>query len=415
MATSEAGVYHLGKKRGRAPATFSTMVSLGGLRRHLLLALTGAAACAPRESVESTPRPAPPLRGSERATTEDPRFATPPGETGTANCQYPLTRYCFAPHDQKKILASCGMRDKPEDASGCLTREGYASCGVAVTTGPSLENGLCCYQVCQEPARPGGRPLSVADGHRRAGATHRSDWAVMESWPAEPIDATTRSALARAWTEDALTEHASVASFARFTLELLAVGAPAELLSDAQRGAGDEIEHARLCFALGSRFGGSCRGPGPLDLAGVRPRQSLREIVLANVAEGCVAESIGAALALEQLDGCTDEATRRALERIARDEADHAALAWRFVAWALRVAPELGADVRRSAEAELALWTACTDDGRDVDPAAWRRYGRLQGSEASEAVRQAARAVVLPCLDALVPRTATPIEHAPVS
>jgi hypothetical protein len=45
-------------------------------------------------------------------------------------------------------------------------------------------------------------------------------------------------------------EHASVAAFARFTLDLLALGAPADLVQSAQQALGDEIAHAELCFGL---------------------------------------------------------------------------------------------------------------------------------------------------------------------
>jgi hypothetical protein len=48
-------------------------------------------------------------------------------------------------------------------------------------------------------------------------------------------------------------------------LELLALGAPAELVEKAHVAALDEIEHARICFALASAYGGERYGPGPLD------------------------------------------------------------------------------------------------------------------------------------------------------
>ena len=50
-----------------------------------------------------------------------------------------------------------------------------------------------------------------------------------------------RTKLAECWAQDALAEHASIASFARFTLQLMAVGAPPQLLADTQRAAADEV------------------------------------------------------------------------------------------------------------------------------------------------------------------------------
>ena len=56
------------------------------------------------------------------------------------------------------------------------------------------------------------------------------------------------SVQARKWLAAALAEHASVASFSKFALELLAVGAPASLLQRAHQAALDEIRHAQLSF-----------------------------------------------------------------------------------------------------------------------------------------------------------------------
>ncbi|MEZ4224697.1 MAG: ferritin-like domain-containing protein [Polyangiaceae bacterium] len=395
------------------------MNSLGGLRKHLLLALVGASACAPRKSVEHEPIPGPQVRHepeSERTVGES-QFATPTGDgQEPASCQHELTRYCFAPFELQKILASCGPPKKPEDGHGCLTREGYASCGASVVSGPNFDNGQCCYQVCQQPALPGGRPLRVAEGYRRSAAEKRDDWTGLPASTADSIDDATRAALALAWTEDGLTEHASIASFARFTLELLAVGAPPEFLSEAQRGGRDEVEHAQLCFALAARFGGVPCGPGPLALSGVSPRETLRDIVLATVSEGCVAETIGASLASEQLARCTDDATRRVLHRIARDEADHAALAWRFVAWALGIAPELAAEVERAAQTALREWAAPRDERYEMDEALWHRFGRLGAGEIAALARRTAHEVIRPCLDQLrslgsAPRQARPLEQ----
>ena len=46
---------------------------------------------------------------------------------------------------------------------------------------------------------------------------------------------------AQAWRLSGLAEHSSVAAFARAALELMAVGAPAELVADAHQAAIDEV------------------------------------------------------------------------------------------------------------------------------------------------------------------------------
>jgi hypothetical protein len=145
-----------------------------------------------------------------------------------------------------------------------------------------------------------------------------------------------RSAQSDKWLNDARFEHASIASFARFCLDLLAFGAPPELVERAQRAMGDELAHARACFALASAYAGRALGPGRLELAGVEPSHSLAEAAASAVREGCVNETVAALTARQQADVTRDPVVRAVLERIASDEADHAELAFRFVAWALQ-------------------------------------------------------------------------------
>ena len=52
------------------------------------------------------------------------------------------------------------------------------------------------------------------------------------------------------WLRQAEEEHASVASFARHTLQLMSFGAPSELLKESQRASVDEIKHAKSMTRL---------------------------------------------------------------------------------------------------------------------------------------------------------------------
>src|SRR6185437_10815965 len=106
----------------------------------------------------------------------------------------------------------------------------------------------------------GGRPFLVEERARVAPAERTTG---MRGWGApevvaprvdglDALDAGARASLAETWTVLALLEHASVASFARVSLQLLAVGAPGDLVGATHQAALDEIRHARLCFALAS-------------------------------------------------------------------------------------------------------------------------------------------------------------------
>lgn len=103
-------------------------------------------------------------------------------------------------------------------------------------------------------------------------------------------------------------EHASVAAFARFVLELIAPGAPSELVVSAQQVLGDEIEHARLCFGLASAYAGEALGPGALSAQGALDDPSFQGCVARAIHEACVGETLAAAEAIEALARATDPA-----------------------------------------------------------------------------------------------------------
>ena len=118
----------------------------------------------------------------------------------------------------------------------CQTRQSQDANGQWQVSPRQCESGGVC-----------GRPFLVEGGARRAGGERRDDWRVTNVSPdVTALDQRARQSLATHWTRLGLMEHASVAAFARFVLELMAASAPAELVSAAQRALADEIEHARL-------------------------------------------------------------------------------------------------------------------------------------------------------------------------
>ncbi len=159
-------------------------------------------------------------------------------------------------------------------------------------------------------------------------------------------DTDLRDLLADSWTEAGLAEHASIASFDRFSMQLLAVGAPPDLLREAHRAALDEIRHTEACFERASHYAGEDLAPGPLPLDGdVLGPLDLRSVMLATVAEGCVGETLAAMEAEICAGSCLEGRDQQVMLGIAKDEARHAALAWRFVQWGLEQDPGLMATV----------------------------------------------------------------------
>ncbi|MEZ4315150.1 MAG: ferritin-like domain-containing protein, partial [Polyangiaceae bacterium] len=159
-----------------------------------------------------------------------------------------------------------------------------------------------------------------------------------------------------------------------------------------------------------NRFADEPIGPGALDIGGVLSGQSMAEIAALVVIEACVGETVAAALAQEQRAVATDPQAIAALDRIARDEADHAELGWAFVSWALR---EGGRPVLEAVAAafDSALRSRAEDptppDDDDGQRAALHRFGRLTSNERRSARQRALESVVRPCSQRLLALAST--------
>jgi hypothetical protein len=272
-------------------------------------------------------------------------------------------------------------------------------------SGPFEEEGMCCYDVTYEVQYPCGRPFYVQDRPRVADVAARRDWADRERPHVEGLDTATRQRLATAWLEDALAEHASIASFARFAMQLLALGAPPELLADTHAAMDDELEHARLCFALASAYAGRELGPGTLPIGdALLDALDLEAAVVSAIREGCIGETMAAMQAEVAFGLAGDPAVLRALDRIKRDEAAHAALAWRFVDWAVKSG---GNRIREVAREAFERW-APTAAGNTAGPSPdLQRHGRLHDSDLALLQRRTYDEVIRPCANALL---AVPVE-----
>lgn len=204
------------------------------------------------------------------------------------------------------------------------------------------------------------RPLAMLSGEMglfaalipRSTTTNCQDHCDWEIDTAYGIDAWTEQAIARVdvepaaariaaeyWLGVAQAEHASAASFARMSLELMAVGAPSRLLEDCHQAAMDEIGHARVALGVARTLGNPRWELGPTPV--VSPRAvTLRQIAVDALVGGCIGEG-GAAATANLAAEWTEGALAEVLRRIALDETRHAALAWAILRWALRRDPTL--------------------------------------------------------------------------
>ncbi len=207
-------------------------------------------------------------------------------------------------------------------------------------------------------------------------------WASSEIAIDETIDPSLRTELAAQWRENGRTEHASVAAFARLTLDLMALGAPPALIADAQRDALDEIRHAELCFALARSFDGLEQSPGAFPAAAkARTLSTNRTLALSQLAvdsliDGALHEGVSARIVARLRKRAVSPAIRSVLDEIARDEGRHARHGWDVLRWCVEeggdaVLSALEGALRGLPREMISPMPAAAEDG------AWERFGLM--------------------------------------
>ena len=142
------------------------------------------------------------------------------------------------------------------------------------------------------------------------------------------------------WLQQAEAEHASVASFARHTLQLMSLGAPSELLIASQAASIDEIKHAKMCYSLASIFINTDISPESLDVEESLGDLDVKSIIKSVIREGCIEETLAAIEAHFRANHSEDLEIKQVLNEIAEDEMKHAQLAWDTIAWISKQYPD---------------------------------------------------------------------------
>ena len=212
----------------------------------------------------------------------------------------------------------------------CLSRADCNSGQTCLDFGDNLMHRRCgSGPAC-------GRPFLIEDAPRFADVTQRTDWLNASPSPElSNLSPLQRAELAGHWSRLGQMEHASIAAFARFNLQLLALGAPAELVEACNQALIDETAHAKICFAFASAYAGTKLGPSKLDMSHCFEETTLLSVTQLVISEGCIGETVAALEALEEAEKAADPVVKSALLRIAHDERNHAELAYRFLRWAV--------------------------------------------------------------------------------
>jgi hypothetical protein len=165
------------------------------------------------------------------------------------------------------------------------------------------------------------------------------------------------------------------------TLDLMAVGAPPELVAAAQRDALDEVRHAAACFAIARDIDGLVESPSPFPDARARRflftaarSIALTQIAIDALADGVLNEGIAARLLAQLAKNCDVPALSSILRDMAADESRHAAHSWDIVAWCVESGGATVANALRGALTGMPkkVCSALPAGARD---GAWERWG----------------------------------------
>lgn len=122
---------------------------------------------------------------------------------------------------------------------------------------------------------------------------------------------------------------ASVQAFRILASELEAHSAPAALVRASKRAGRDEERHALMASSLARRHGAESGKPE----FGRPSLRAIEEVAIENAVEGCIRETFLALVSNRQAEKANDGTIRAAMKTIARDESEHAALAWTLAGW----------------------------------------------------------------------------------
>lgn len=314
----------------------------------------GSSSTPPRETSSGTSAP----QGSETTAPIDSVSSASETSSAAIQCDYGTAQQFCLNEDQMVSQARYGVGQVPLDpprtdaaiesgwdANHCMRHDWIATgcCNPAEAPGVPQADGTCCYVACEGVCC--GRPFVVNGSALLAGVVQSQSWVLSSLGSGETLaplqgvsppalDPDARRLLADLWLGDAKMEHASIASFAQFSLDLLRLGAPPEFIRDSHLAGLDEIRHAQVAFSVAERLSGVAHAPDAWPLGTLEPH-SLHETIVAAILEGCVGETLAAGVLAEQARLCTDPELAEQLARMSVDELRHAELAWRFVAWGI--------------------------------------------------------------------------------
>jgi hypothetical protein len=133
-------------------------------------------------------------------------------------------------------------------------------------------------------------------------------------------------------------EHESIDAFGELALDLMAAGAPSELVQRCHLAAREEAGHTRMCLDVARSLDGRESAAPSLPAGPARHRPRWRRALLARLAvesyvDGCIGEGSAARVLGALASQVRDPALRDVLRVLAREEMGHARLGRDVVRW----------------------------------------------------------------------------------
>jgi hypothetical protein len=256
----------------------------------------------------------------------------------------------------------------------------------------------CCYDTLAQNMGPytcdyvEGRPLMCEGFAQVASIGMGMSWVEGTVADSHQLTMEQRQILSTFWLRTAQMEHASVASFHQFALDLMRFGANPELLMRTNKAIMDEISHAKAAFAITEGFLGHPFSPQDFAMK-LEQVDNLADFAIKVAVEGAFNETLAVVIASFQKEQCTDYAIQKFLTDIIREEAEHAELAWDTLRWLI----DKGGDVVVDA-----LWTLLErdfiPDVQNIPLVGIPSHGLPSKNQAFSLLQNAYQHVVLPNL-----------------
>jgi len=180
-------------------------------------------------------------------------------------------------------------------------------------------------------------PLRAEYARLMRGFHRRIPW---EESHAPKLDADVRAELARIWGERIPTEYRSITGFSTFSFDLIAAGAPVDLVAVCHRVCIDELRHTELAVRMVETYGGK-RPELPRDISNLPADSKLTAVAQAcrsAILLSCLGETFACTELAMLRDRAEDPVVHGVLTVFLSDEIVHARIGWAYIAHAFKSA-----------------------------------------------------------------------------